>query len=61
MDAYRSILVHMDGSPRCAVRLSLAGEFAREHDAAALPAMPTRECVRAVEAAGPESPCQRFN
>lgn len=39
MDAYRSILVHMDASPRCAVRLSLARELAREHDAAALLAM----------------------
>ena len=39
MAAYRSILVHMDGSPRCAVRLSLARDLAREHDAAALLAM----------------------
>lgn len=39
MAAHRSILVHMDGSPRCAVRLSVARELAREHDAAALLAM----------------------
>ena len=39
MDAYRSILVHMDASPRCAVRLALARQLAREHDAAALLAM----------------------
>lgn len=36
MDAYRSILVHMDASPRCAVRLSLARDLARDHDAALL-------------------------
>jgi nucleotide-binding universal stress UspA family protein len=36
MDAYRSILVHMDASPRCAVRLALARQLGREHDAAAL-------------------------
>ena len=39
MDAYRSLLVHMDASPRCAVRLALARQLAREHDAAALLAM----------------------
>jgi nucleotide-binding universal stress UspA family protein len=39
MDAYHSILVHMDASPRCAVRLALARQLAREHDGAALLAM----------------------
>lgn len=36
MDAYRSVLIHMDASPRCAVRLSLARDLAREHDATLL-------------------------
>lgn len=39
MDACRSILVHMDASPRCAMRLALARQLAREHDDAALLAM----------------------
>jgi nucleotide-binding universal stress UspA family protein len=39
MDAYRSILVHMDASPRCAARLALARQLAREHDTTALLAM----------------------
>jgi nucleotide-binding universal stress UspA family protein len=39
MDAYHSILVHMDASPRCAVRLALARQLARENDTAALLAM----------------------
>jgi nucleotide-binding universal stress UspA family protein len=39
MDSYHSILVHMDASPRCAVRLALARQLAREHDAATLLAM----------------------
>lgn len=39
MDGYQSILVHMDASPRCAVRLALARELAREHGAAALIAL----------------------
>jgi nucleotide-binding universal stress UspA family protein len=39
MDAYRSVLVHMDASPRCALRLGLARQLARGHDAAALLAM----------------------
>lgn len=39
MDAYHSLLVHMDASPRCAARLGLARQLAREHDAAALMAM----------------------
>jgi nucleotide-binding universal stress UspA family protein len=43
MDAYRSILVHMDASPRCAVRLALARQLARDHAAAALLAMPALE------------------
>jgi len=29
----RSILVHMDGTPRCAARLQLASELARSHEA----------------------------
>jgi nucleotide-binding universal stress UspA family protein len=39
MDAYRSILVHMDASPRCGVRLALARQLARENDSGALLAM----------------------
>jgi nucleotide-binding universal stress UspA family protein len=39
MDDYHSLLVHMDASPRCAVRLALARQLAREHDVAALLAM----------------------
>jgi nucleotide-binding universal stress UspA family protein len=39
MDAFHSILVHMDASPRCAVRLALARQLARENDTAALLAM----------------------
>ena len=39
MDALHSILVHLDASPRCAVRLAMARRLAREHDAAALLAM----------------------
>ncbi|MBL0730025.1 universal stress protein [Piscinibacter sp. HJYY11] len=45
MDAYRSILVHMDASPRCAMRLALARQLAREHDAAALLALLALEPV----------------
>jgi len=39
MDSIQSILVHMDASPRCAMRLALARRLAREHGAAALIAM----------------------
>lgn len=51
MDAFRSILVHMDASPRCAVRLSLARNLTRDHDAAllavlALTPRPVAEALR---------------
>jgi nucleotide-binding universal stress UspA family protein len=39
MDGYQSILVHMDASPRCAVRLSMARGIVRAHGAATLVAL----------------------
>jgi nucleotide-binding universal stress UspA family protein len=39
MDAMQSILVHIDGSPRSALRLGLAHAIARDHGAAALTAL----------------------
>jgi nucleotide-binding universal stress UspA family protein len=45
MDAYQALVVHMDASPRCAVRLALARQLAREHGAAALIALLALEPV----------------
>jgi nucleotide-binding universal stress UspA family protein len=39
MDGYQSILLHMDASPRCAVRLSMARSIARAQGAATLVAL----------------------